>query len=176
MSKLIPSFLYNMGRLFSYTIIGAVVGGLGAVINISPSTRGMGAILAGGFMLIMGLSMLDISFFRKIIPRMPKVFAGKLYAKLNKAAPFTVGLLNGLMPCGPLQSMQLFALGTGDALVGALSMFFFALGTVPLMFGLGALSSLLSHSFRGKMVKVGAVLVAVLGAFMLFMGISNAIR
>ena len=46
-----------------------------------------------------------------------------------------MGLLNGLMPCGPLQTMQVYALGTGSFLAGALSMFLFSLGTVPLLLG-----------------------------------------
>jgi len=40
-------------------------------------------------------------------------------------------MLNGILPCGPLQTMQLYALGTGSAFKGAASMFIFALGTVP---------------------------------------------
>lgn len=70
---------------------------------------------------------------------------GKFHIKLshsvckvkNKSGSlFIVGVLNGLMRCGPLQTMQLFALGTGSAVKGALSMLMFAIGTVPLMLNL----------------------------------------
>ena len=50
--------------------------------------------------------------------------------------------------------MQIYALGTGSFVVGALSMFMFSMGTVPLMFGLGALSTILSGKFTHKMMKV----------------------
>ncbi|HCL01063.1 MAG TPA: heavy metal transporter, partial [Lachnoclostridium phytofermentans] len=90
----------------------------------------------------------------------------------NSNSPFYVGLLNGLMPCGPLQAMQLYALSTGDPLKGALSMLLFSLGTVPLMFGLGVLSSVLSQKFTKKVMSVGAVLVVVLGFSMFQSGLS----
>ncbi len=176
LSRLLPSLLYNTGRVLSYTLIGGIVGSIGSVINISPGIRGVGAILAGAFMLIMGLGMMDIPIFRKITPKFPKIFGDKLFKRLGSAAPFTVGLLNGLMPCGPLQSVQLYALGTGSFVPGALSMLMFSLGTVPLMFGLGAAGTLLSQSFTGKMMKIGAALVALLGLFMLCMGAVNALR
>lgn len=175
-AKLLPSALYNAGRIASYTLIGGIVGSIGAVINISPNTRGVGAIIAGIFMLIMGLGMLDIPLFRKITPKMPKLFGNRLHSRLGSAAPFTIGLLNGLMPCGPLQSVQFYALGTGGFVPGALSMFMFSLGTAPLMFGLGAAGTLLSRNATRNMMKIGAIMVAGLGLFMLFMGMMSAVR
>jgi len=74
------------------------------------------------------------------------------------------------MPCGPLQAMQIYALGTGSFLAGAGSMLFFSLGTVPLMFGFGAISSFLSGKFTHRMMKVSAVLVMILGVIMLSRG------
>ena len=85
-----------------------------------------------------------------------------------------MGLLNGLMPCGPLQAMQLYALSTGSVWGGALSMLLFSLGTVPLMFVLGALSSILSRRFTRHMVTAGAVLVAVMGISMFQNGLARS--
>lgn len=81
-----------------------------------------------------------------------------------------VGLLNGLMPCGPLQSMQIVALATANPVSGALSMFLFSLGTVPLMLGLGSLVSALGRRFARKVTEIGAVLVVVLGLAMISQG------
>ena len=67
------------------------------------------------------------------------------------------------MPCGPLQAMQIYAISTGSVTKGAISMFLFSLGTVPLMFGLGTLSSYMSKKFSNKIMKFGAILVIVLG-------------
>lgn len=162
-NPLMPSFLYNAGRVTSYTIVGGIVGALGSVLSLSGYAKGLMALVAGVFMVIMGLNMLNIfPWLRKLTPRMPKLFGKKIHSK-NNYGPFVVGLLNGLMPCGPLQAMQIYALGTGSAVAGATSMFLFSLGTVPLMFGLGALSSILKGKFTEKILKVGAVLVIVLG-------------
>ncbi len=172
-SSLKPSFLYNSGRVVSYTIIGGIVGALGSVVSFSGSAKGIVAILAGGFMVIMGINMLNIfPWLKKLNPRLPK-FLGALvsHEKHRKHSQFYIGLLNGLMPCGPLQAMQLYALSTGDPIKGALSMLFFSLGTTPLMFGLGAISSLLSKKFTSKMLQVSAVLVVVLGFVMFQTGL-----
>jgi len=172
--KLIPSFLYNLGRVISYTVIGGLVGALGSVISFSGSAKGIVAIVAGVFMLIMGLNMLNISpALRKFIPRMPKSIATKIHSAKKGRGPLVVGLLNGFMPCGPLQTMQIYALGTGSFIAGALSMFLFSLGTVPLMFAFGALSSLLSSKFTKKLMAASAVLVMLLGVIMFSRGLNQ---
>lgn len=168
-----PSFLYNSGRVVSYTLIGGLVGALGSVISFSGSAKGIVAILAGGFMVIMGINMLNIfPWLKKLNPRLPRFLVNIVnHEKHRNSSQFYVGLLNGLMPCGPLQAMQLYALSTGDPIKGALSMFFFSLGTVPLMFGLGVISSFLSKRFTSKMLQVSAVLVVVLGFVMFQTGL-----
>jgi sulfite exporter TauE/SafE len=171
-SKFKPSLMYNTGRVISYTIIGGVVGAIGSAVSFSGSVKGIVAIISGVFMMIMGLNTLNIfPWLRKINPRMPKIFTNKIHNGSNKG-PFYVGLLNGLMPCGPLQAMQLYALGTGSFTAGSISMFLFSLGTVPLMFGFGAISTLLSKKFTYKMMKVSAILVMVLGIIMMNRGLN----
>ncbi len=172
LAALRPSFLYNLGRVISYTVVGAIVGALGQVVSLTGAFKGVVQLLAGVFMVIMGLNMLDIfPFLRKLTPRMPKAFArGINKQKAGSNSPLYVGLLNGLMPCGPLQAMQIYALSTASPLAGALSMLLFSLGTVPLMFGLGALSSVLSKRFTRKVMTVGAALVVVLGMSMFTQG------
>ncbi|WP_332456230.1 urease accessory protein UreH domain-containing protein [Petrimonas sp.] len=173
LSNLRPSLQYNAGRVISYTIIGGIVGAVGSVVSFSGTGKGIVAIVAGVFMVIMGLNMLNIfPWLRKFNPRMPKIFATKINKQKDNNKPLYVGLLNGLMPCGPLQAMQLYALSTGDPIKGALSMLLFSLGTVPLMFGLGALSTLLTKKFQSRMMTVSAGLVVILGIFMFSNGMA----
>lgn len=173
MSSLLPSLKYNLGRVISYTIIGAIAGGLGSAISFSPSSKGIVMLCAGTFMIIMGINMLDIfPWLKRLNPRIPKVIAKKVNIKKQSSTPFCVGLLNGLMPCGPLQAMQIYALSTGSIAEGAFSMFLFSSGTFPLMFGLGAVSSMLSKKFKKRMITASAVLVVVLGVFMFQNGMS----
>ena len=170
---LLPSVLYNSGRVISYTVIGGIVGAVGSVVSFSGTMKGVVQLAAGVFMIIVGLNMLNLfPGLRRLTPRMPKVFAKKINQQKSGKSPFIVGLLNGLMPCGPLQAMQLYALSTGSPVKGALSMLLFSLGTVPLMFGLGALSTFLSRKFTAKMMTVSAVLVVVLGISMFSSGMS----
>lgn len=162
-STIKPAFLYNLGRVISYTIFGGIVGGIGSVISFSGEIQGLIQLIAAIFMVIMGLNMLNIfPWLKKLNPRMPKIFGEKLNSS-NNNSPFFVGLLNGLMPCGPLQAMQIYALSTGSVTKGALSMFLFSLGTVPLMFGIGALSSYMSKKSSHRIMKFGAILVIILG-------------
>jgi sulfite exporter TauE/SafE/plastocyanin domain-containing protein/copper chaperone CopZ len=173
LAKLKPSLLYNAGRVVSYTLIGGVVGALGSVISFSGTAKGIVVIVSGVFMIILGLNMLNVfPWLKRFNPRMPKIFGRKVYGNAGKNKPFYVGLLNGFMPCGPLQAMQLYALGTGSFISGALSMFFFSVGTVPLVFGLGAISSFLSSRFTHRMMKVSMTLIIVLGVIMVNRGLN----
>ncbi len=168
-----PSLLYNGGRVLSYTLVGGVVGALGSVISFSGYARGIVAILAGLFMVVMGINMLGlVPALRRFQIHMPAGIRNTLMGKSGERGPFVVGLLNGLMPCGPLQAMQLYALGTGSAIAGALSMLVFSVGTVPLMFGFGAISTLLSRKFTRSILRFSAILVVVLGVIMMQRGFS----
>jgi len=170
-SRLKPGLAYNLGRVLSYTVIGGIVGGIGSIIAISDNFKGWVVLFAGAFMILFGLNMLGIfPFLSRITPRLPKRFVSLINSKKSGKGPFVVGLLNGFMPCGPLQSMQIYALGTGSIISGALSMFAFSLGTVPLMLGLGAVSAAFSRRFNSKLLKISAMLVLLLGVGMLGRG------
>ncbi|MBQ7563378.1 MAG: sulfite exporter TauE/SafE family protein [Lachnospiraceae bacterium] len=174
----IPSLAYNLGRVCSYTAIGFVLGLIGMIlgggsdVGISSLLQGILKIIAGLFMVVMGINMLGIfPWLRKFTIRTPRVIA-KVIGKKRRAGgtPFAIGLLNGFMPCGPLQSMWIVALATGNPFAGALSMFLFSLGTVPLMLGFGSVVSLLGRKFTDQVMRIGAVLVVVLGLSMLSQG------
>jgi hypothetical protein len=119
--------------------------------------------LASIFMLIMGLSMLGL-VSKKLISLLPK--SSKL-SKIKTSSPFVVGLLNGLMPCGPLQAMQVYAISTASFFLGAFSMLLFALGTVPLMLLVGLLFNFVKGKKVYTMQRISAVLVVLL-AFVMF--------
>lgn len=173
-------FLYNFGRVISYTTVGFILGAVGMFITGGTGMglplffQGILKIFAGLFMLIMGMNMLNL--FPKL-----RVFQSKLVSKLKidglkkrftGKGSFIVGILNGFLPCGPLQSMQIIALGSANPIFGALSMFMFSLGTVPLMLSFGALVSFLGKLKLQILLKCGAVLIVVLGISMLSQGIT----
>lgn len=158
-----PTLLYNLGRVISYTILGGVIGAAGSAFSLSIKSKAAVQIIAGAFMIMMGFNMAGFGMFRKFQLHMPKSFCK---IKSKKSSPFVVGLLNGLMPCGPLQTMQIFALGTSSPVKGALSMLVFSLGTVPLMLAFGGLSGMLSKGYTKRLLKMSGVLVIILGLIM----------
>lgn len=172
--KVLKSNLYyNLGRVISYTVIGGLVGFIGSVITLKGSLKGAILILAGIIMLIMSLNMLGVfSSLRKFQIRMPKKLTNVLNKSKKGRSSFYIGLVNGLMPCGPLQSMQIYALSTGSFFGGAFSMFLFSIGTVPLMFGFGLAASKLNKKFASKMLTVSAIIIFILGLGMLKNGFS----
>jgi sulfite exporter TauE/SafE/copper chaperone CopZ len=170
-SLLLPSILYNGGRLVSYMAVGILVGALGSVVTLSGRFQGVVQLVAGVFMVIMGINMLGLfPPLRRFIPQMPKIFANKIDKQKIGRGPLVVGFLNGFMPCGPLQAMQIYAFSTGSPIQGGISMFLFCIGTIPLIFALGAASSALSgakgRAFSRRIMQAGALLVAALGLVM----------
>ena len=175
-----PSLLYNTGRVISYSVIGFLLGGMGMLLTgegrmgIPLLLQGILKIIAGLFMVIMGINMLGwIPLLRKFQIRFPQRLVDKINKKRRREnRPFFIGLLNGLMPCGPMQSMQIIALGSGNPVAGAAAMLMFSLGTVPLMLGFGSMVSALGKKYTKIVMRVGSVLVVVLGLAMLSQGVS----
>lgn len=159
--------LYNLGRVISYTVVGGIVGGLGSVLFVSQTVKGVIMLIAAVFMILMSLSMLGwLPWW--LVPRLPKGLTKKANQAKKGKGPLVVGLLNGLLPCGPLQAMQLYALSTGSLLMGALSMMLFGLGTLPLMLGAGLVFSMLKGKFTRGISRVSAVLVMLIAFVMVF--------
>lgn len=169
--------LYGLGKTLSYTAIGGLFGAFGSIIAFTPATQGAVGIAAGLFLVLFGLHMLNVfpalRHFQIKIPGGVMRFLGKEYRHHHN--PFAVGLLNGLMIiCGPLQAMYVMAAGSGDWAAGAAMLFFFGLGTLPLLLGFGLLASLLSASLTPKLLKASGVIVIALGAIMFNRGLTVA--
>ena len=176
-SKYSLHLLYNGGRVFSYALVGALLGGIGSIFTISPIFSGAVMLLAGFFMLLMALNLVvNFSLLQKINSFLPQTIAGYIFKQRknkNPKGPLMIGLLTGLMPCGPLQAMQLYALGTGSAWIGGLSLFIFSLGTVPLMFGFGAFITSFAKKYMNQAFKISALVIAILGIMMIFRGFNS---
>ena len=153
--------LYNIGRVLSYTIIGFLVGLFGSLFKVNDSLNGIVLIVSSILIFLMSLNMLGFVDF--------KLFRYKLNNKYRN--PFIIGLLNGLMPCGPLQAMEIYALSTGNMFTGALSMFLFGIGTVPLMFSIGFIYNIFKGKFKIIINKISAVLILILSIFMFNRGL-----
>jgi len=166
---------YALGKLVSYTAIGALFGLLGSFIVITPVLRGTVAVIAGAFLLFYGLQMLDLfpwlRNFRLKTPDFVKKLSSKVLEK--NSSPLIIGLLNGLMlACGPLQAMYIMAAGTGSMATGASLLFFFGLGTLPIMLGFAFVASMISSATANKIAKISGIIVAILGIGMIQNGLA----
>ncbi|MEK6938958.1 MAG: sulfite exporter TauE/SafE family protein [Nanoarchaeota archaeon] len=166
---------YAIGKTISYTIIGAIFGLLGSIIAFTPAIRGWAGIIAGTFLILFGLKMLGLSWFKKFQFSLPKSMSKWIgeESKIHQQSPLIIGLLNGLMiACGPLQAVYIMAAGTGSMVEGAKMLFIFGLGTLPVMLGFGYLTSIISSKATMKILKASGVLVIILGLIMLNRGLA----
>lgn len=163
------NILYNLARIISYTLLGGVIGLLGGFVTTDIPFFNLMPIILGIIMILMGLNKFELMKGLKL----PTFKLGRYKSKFQHQGPFILGLANGLMPCGPLQLMQLYALGLGTFTQGALAMFFFSLGTVPLMLGLGLFLNKLSAFSRSFVFKLGAILIIFLGFNMTVNGLTT---
>lgn len=142
--KFKPLLQFNIGRLVSYFILGGVVGLLGQSITLSTKVTGYMSIAIALVMLYLALTILQLipkgSFPIRPPKKLSRWIAGLSDSK-HPAAPFVLGALTFFLPCGFTQSLQLVALASGSFMTGALTMFLFALGTLPSLLGISAISS-----------------------------------
>ncbi|MGJ4788328.1 sulfite exporter TauE/SafE family protein [Leptospira koniambonensis] len=181
-SPVLLQILYNLGRLVSYTSIGLGFGFLGKVTNQSLSillpAQEFAAWFGAAFILLFGVSILfqkdwtQNRFFSRVFS---KVGSKLLKSRENKSPGsrlvigFTFGMLTGFLPCGILYPAFVMAFATGSPAFGALSMFFFFLGTFPLLFGFGlGFRVILAKFGKDKLKLAGFAIILLSISLMLF--------
>lgn len=174
-SALAASACYNGGRVVSYTVMGAVFGALGMVITYTMQTKSLVFTMVGILVAIIGINMWGLlPGLRALMPQQSSFCSVTAGRKRLAARPLIVGLLTGVMPCGSMYAMWLFAMSSGSMGRGALIMLAFSLGTVPLMLLFGSLGSLIPKRSLKYMIKLSAVLVTAFGVKMLINGLKMA--
>lgn len=168
----LPPLLYNVGRILSYTIIGGIIGGIGHLLSFSPLIKGLIPLIGGCFMILMAINLLfPIPLLRHFQIGTPKFIVKKIRNNTDMS-PFILGFLTGIMPCGPLQMIQMYALTTRSVIYGGLSMLLFSAGTAPSLILFGSLSSIVNKRFSKIMLNVSAVLIIILGFSMITKGLA----
>ncbi len=146
---------YQIGRLISYTLSGLILGALGSVFTISIGFKSILLLGAGIWMLILALQMAGIL---KI--KLPSL---TIKPKNKSYGAFALGLMNALMPCAALQTMQIIALSTTNLWLGGAVMLVFGLVTAPSLVMMQWFATKLS-TVKGKTMKmVSALIVALMG-------------
>ena len=172
---------YHLGRLVSYTTLGAVAGAIGAGITEAAALAGIArgaAVLAGALMVLWGgarlAAALDVPGVRSArragvrgaVPGVPGLLARALRRIAGRPPlerAFTLGLLTTLLPCGWLFAFVATAAGTGDPLHGGLVLAAFWLGTVPALAAVGAGARLALGPLGRRLPAIAAATVLVLG-------------
>ncbi len=166
--KFKPLLYFNAGRLFSYFILGGLVGILGRTITLSTKMTGYMNIAVALVMFYLALSILKIIPKGSLPIRPPKRLShwiANISESKNPAAPFGLGMFTFFLPCGFTQSLQLVALASGSFFTGAMTMFVFALGTLPALLGISALSSTTKGKTSRLFLRFSGSLVLVLALF-----------
>jgi len=176
-SQAIAHLLYSLGRVTTYSVLGAVFGWLGGVVVFNNITNGILWIVAGSAMMLAGLALmgklhfltgLETSFTRS------GWYQNSFRSLLKGHSLFgyyLLGLLNGLLPCGFVYFFAITAASTASPLYGALVMLIFGLSTIPALFSLGFFVSLFKLvKFRQVMTRIASLAVVGYGLFTLYNG------
>ena len=163
---------YNLGRISSYTLAGALAGGLGAGLLLLTEVRQAQQVLqviAAVFMCALGLYLggwwsglryverIGGSVWRRIEP-----LGRGLLPVATPMRAFMLGLVWGWLPCGLVYSVLIWALAAGSAVAGAQLMLGFGIGTLPNLLLMGVLAAKLGSFVRQpwpRRVAGGLVLV-----------------
>lgn len=170
-----PLLQFNAGRLASYFFFGGLVGLLGQSITLNAQMTGYMSVAVALIMLYLGLTILKIIPKGSLPIRPPKAVShwiADLSENDHPAAPFALGALTFFLPCGFTQSLQLVALASGSFVSGALTMFVFALGTLPALLGISYVSANASGASSRLFLRFAGTLVLVLALFNLNSGLA----
>ena len=167
-------FLYNTGRVTTYTVMGALFGYFGSFWDVSPLARSFMYAVAGVMMVLMGLSFAGkLKFLTSIeVPITHYSWFKRVFtAQLTSATPmsfYILGILNGLFPCGLVYTMLVTATTTQSALYGAAVMAIFGVFTIPTLFSFAYIVGFFSQTkFRSVMIQLAALTVIAFGGWTL---------
>lgn len=154
-------------KLIVYTILGFVLGAFGGALNISSNVQVIMQFVAGLYMIAIALNLLNVHpIFRYAVIQPPR-FLTRMVRNQSKSrdlfAPAFLGAMTIFIPCGTTLAMEVLSISSSNAFLGASIMAAFVLGTTPLFFGVGLLTTILGDNFQGKFLKLAGILVLYLG-------------
>ncbi|MEI6488237.1 MAG: sulfite exporter TauE/SafE family protein [Bacteroidota bacterium] len=179
-TKFLGVLLYNIGRMFTYAMFGALFGLVGQTFVIAGYQQGL-SITLGIVIVAMVIMPVSISNRFKITASIYSFIGnikkklGSLFQQKTNSSLFFIGTLNGLLPCGLVYLGIAGAIATGNGIQGSVFMAMFGLGTFPAMILLSLLGNTISISFRSKIRKVMPVFVVCMGLLLILRGMNIGI-
>lgn len=167
-SKVTSAILYNLGRAITYATMGMIFGFFGQSFAMAGFQKWLGIIMG----IIMILYVIFPAVFKSkfsvenfgykyTAPLRSKL--AKLFGKRSYSSLFVIGILNGLLPCGPVYAALAAAIATGSVIYGTVFMFLFGIGTIPIMLTLSLIGDKISSKLRTKLAKLIPVTIVILG-------------
>lgn len=174
--KALQILTYHFGRILSYAMIGLLFGVLGRGFYLAGLQQSI-SIFAGIFMIVMVLiptNLLARYTFSKplygFIGRLKKSL-GSQFSKSSFKSILSIGMLNGLLPCGMVYAAVFGALAMPKLYLSVVFMVLFGIGTMPLMSSVVYLQRLFTLAVRNKIVKIIPIAVALIGALFIARGL-----
>ncbi len=165
-------FNYNFGRITSYTIAGALMGGVEILLTLpfgethghrtlqlisAAIMTGAGLYIAGWFPRFAYIEKTGIFFWKQLEP-----YGRKLIPVKNLTHAYLFGMIWGWLPCGLVYGALALAATTGNVSQSALTMLAFGLGTLPAVMGVGIMTQVLTRLSRMNRFKqvIGLLMIA----------------
>ncbi len=171
---------YHIGRLSAYAIIGLVFGLLGRGLYLAGFQQKLSIFIGVAMILIIlipekvfakyNFSKPVFKLISKIKTTLGSQFKNKSYKSL-----FTIGLLNGFLPCGMVYVALFGAIAMQNEFYGVLYMILFGLGTVPMMSSVVYLNTFLTIPVRNKIQKIIPYVAVIIGILFIFRGLGLGI-
>ena len=180
LSMFVDSLIYNSGRIFTYSILGAILGVVGASLNFSSVQQYL-SIIVGSLMLIFLFLPKKYFKFGSTLPGINKIVFkfkssfGKFLNSKTKFSLVVLGLLNGLLPCGLVYFALAGSFATAGVLSGSLYMALFGLGTLPMMIVVYITKEMISINVRRRLNRLIPIGLAIVAVLMILRGLSLGI-
>jgi uncharacterized protein len=166
-------FLFHIGRLVSFALLGGVLGLVGSALGINFTFTAILGLVASIVMIFLGLNLVGV-FVKNKIALPSGIFNFFRRIEHRTFTPLTIGFATFFLPCGFTQSMQVSALGSGSFISGLLLMLAFALGTLPMLVLLSFGSASFAHGKHAPLFfKSAGIVVIGLGLFALVAGLAG---
>jgi sulfite exporter TauE/SafE len=168
-------FLYHLGRLTAYGMLGLFFGLLGKGLFLAGLQQQL-SILVGILMILFVIiperKMAQYNFSKPIYRLISKVKShlGAQFKRKSFDALFTMGLLNGFLPCGMVYAALFGAIAMQNEWMGATYMILFGIGTIPMMSAVVLIANFITVPVRNKIQKMIPIMVFIIGSLFIVRG------
>lgn len=179
-SRVSSALLYNLGRSITYAIMGVIFGFFGQSFAMAGFQKWVGIIM--GIIMILYVifptvfkSKFSVENFGYKYTAPLRSRLAKLFGKRSYTSLFVIGILNGLLPCGPVYAALAAAIATGSVMNGTVFMFLFGIGTIPIMLTLSLIGNKISSKLRLKLAKLIPITIVIIGILFILRGLGLGI-